>query len=112
VFGVSLSIKKGEVFGLVGINGSGKTTIMRHLMGFLKLDSGSSAIMNMDSWLYSETIKNHVGYIPGEISFPDVKNGLDFLKLQAEYMSLTDMSFANELMQKLHLDATAKLKRM
>ena len=112
VFGVCLDIKEGEVFGLAGINGSGKTTLMRHLMGFLKPDNGLSAIMNMDSWRYSEKIKKYVGYIPGEISFPDVKSGLDFLKLQAEYMGLTHMTFAEELMQKLNLDATAKLKRM
>ena len=112
VFGVSLGIKKGEVFGLVGINGSGKTTLMRHLMGFLKPDRGSSAIMNMDSWRCAEIIKKSVGYIPGEISFPDVKSGVDFLRLQAEYMGLTDMNFSEVLMQKLNLDATAKLKRM
>ena len=112
VFGASLGIKEGEVFGLAGINGSGKTTLMRHLMGFLKPESGSSSIMGMDCWSSAEKIKKSVGYIPGEISFPDVKSGLDFLRLQAEYMGLADMSFSDELMQKLNLDATAKLKRM
>ena len=35
VFGLDLSIKKGEVFGFLGPNGAGKTTTIRHLMGFI-----------------------------------------------------------------------------
>jgi ABC-2 type transport system ATP-binding protein len=100
------------VFGLVGINGSGKTTIMRHLMGFLHSDSGSSKIMGEDCWHHADRLKKYVGYIPGEISFPDVNSGMDFLKLQADYMGLRDMRYANELVERLNLDPTAKLKRM
>jgi len=112
IFDVNLSIKKGEVFGLVGINGSGKSTIMRHLMGFLHPDRGNTSIMGKDCWKSADKLKKYVGYIPGEISFPDVHSGLDFLKLQADYMSLTSMAYANELIERLNLDPTAKLKRM
>ena len=35
VFGLDLAVKRGEVFGYVGTNGSGKTTTIRHLMGFI-----------------------------------------------------------------------------
>ena len=112
VFDVNLGIKKGEVFGLAGINGSGKTTIMRHLMGFLDPDSGDTSIMGKDCWKNAAEIKKHVGYIPGEISFPDVHSGMDFLKLQAEYMGLHSMAYAKELIDRLNLDPTAKLNRM
>ncbi|MDR0886732.1 MAG: ABC transporter ATP-binding protein [Clostridiales Family XIII bacterium] len=112
IFDVNLSIKRGEVFGLVGINGSGKTTIMRHLMGFLHPDKGRSQIMDGDCWHHSAELKKYVGYIPGEISFPDVRTGVDFLKLQADYMGLRSMNDANELIESLNLDPTAKLKRM
>jgi ABC-2 type transport system ATP-binding protein len=53
-----------------------------------------------------------VGYIPGEIAFPDVRSGWDFLNLQAEYMGLRSMAYANALTLQLNLDPTAKLKRM
>lgn len=112
VFNVDLGINQGEVFGLVGINGSGKTTIMRHLMGFLNPDKGRTSIAGMDCWKNSAGIKKMVGYIPGEISFPDVHSGMDFLRLQANYMSLNNMTYANELIKRLNLDPTAKLKRM
>jgi ABC-2 type transport system ATP-binding protein len=112
IFDVNLGIRRGEVFGLVGINGSGKSTIMRHLMGFLHPDSGKSGIWGMDCWQNAAGLKKHVGYIPGEISFPDVKSGMDFLRLQAEYMGLRSMDYAGELIERLNLDPTAKLKRM
>lgn len=112
IFDVNLSIKKGEVFGLVGINGSGKTTIMRHLMGFLHPDNGNAKIMDKDCWKMPDELKKYLGYIPGEISFPDVHSGMDFLKLQADFMGLKSMVYAEELIDHLNLDPTAELKRM
>lgn len=40
IFDVSLSVKKGEVYGFLGPNGAGKTTTIRHLLGFLKPEKG------------------------------------------------------------------------
>jgi len=112
VFDVSLEIKKGEVFGFVGTNGAGKTTTIRHMMGFLKPQSGSAAINGLDCWSDSAKIKKLVGYVPGEIAFPDAPTGNDFLKRQAEVLGLKDMSYAESIIKKLQLDPTANLKRM
>ncbi|AZZ61247.1 ATP-binding cassette domain-containing protein [Oenococcus sp. UCMA 16435] len=112
VFDVNLSINKGEVFGIVGISGSGKTTIIRHLMGFLKSDKGETLIKNEDCWKNSAELKENIGYVPGEIAFPDAKNGTDFLNTQANFLHLDDMSFADDLVKKFDLDPSANLKRM
>jgi len=112
IFDIDLGIQKGEVFGLVGINGSGKSTIMRHLMGFLQPDKGRASIAGKNCWRHAAELKKYVGYIPGEISFPDSRSGLDFLRLQADYMGLHSMAYADELIERLNLDPTAKLKRM
>lgn len=112
IFNINLFIEKGEVFGFVGTNGAGKTTTIRHLMGFLKPESGSATISGLDCWKDSAEIKKVVGYIPGEIAFPDAKTGTEFLKRQAELLGLNDMSYAESLIQKLQLDPTANLKRM
>lgn len=112
IFDLNLSIEKGEVFGFVGTNGAGKTTTIRHLMGFLKPQSGSATINGLDCWKDSAEIKKWIGYIPGEIAFPDAPTGTDFLKKQAELLSLKDMSYAESIINKLQLDPTAKLKRM
>lgn len=112
VFDLNLSIERGEVFGFVGTNGAGKTTTIRHMMGFLKPQSGSVVINGKDCWNDSAEIKKWIGYIPGEIAFPDAPTGTAFLKRQAELLGLRDMSYAESLIQKLQLDPTANLKRM
>ncbi len=112
IFNVSLEIEKGEVFGFVGTNGAGKTTTIRHLMGFLKPVGGRATIKGLDCWKDAAEIKRSVGYIPGEIAFPDAPTGSEFLRRQAELLGLKDMSYAYQIVEKLQLDPTANLKRM
>ena len=112
IFDLTFEVKKGEVFGFVGTNGSGKTTTIRHIMGFLKAQSGSVTVMGLDAWKDSCEIKKYVEYVPGEIAFPDLKDGNTFLKAQAELLGIKDMSYANYLVDKLQLDPSANLKRM
>ena len=50
IFDLNFEIKKGEVFGFVGTNGSGKTTTIRHIMGFLHQDSGECKVFGLDAW--------------------------------------------------------------
>jgi ABC-2 type transport system ATP-binding protein len=111
-FGVNLSVERGEAFGFVGTNGAGKTTLIRQMMGFLQPDSGSIKINGLDSWTDSAEIKQLIGYIPGEIAFPDAPTGTEFLRRQAELLGLSDMSYAKTITEKLQLDPTANLKRM
>ncbi|GHU71893.1 ABC transporter ATP-binding protein [Clostridia bacterium] len=111
-FDVSLSIDRGEVFGFVGTNGAGKTTLIRQMMGFLRPDKGSISINGLDAWTDSAAIKKSIGYIPGEIAFPDAPTGTEFLRRQAELLGLKDMSYAQSITAKLQLDPTANLKRM
>lgn len=112
VFDVSFKIPKGKVFGYCGTNGAGKTTTLRHIMGFLKPDSGTVRVNGLDPWTHGEQIKPYIGYLPGEIAFPPVESGSDFLRCQAEMAGLTDMSKAERIINALQLDPTANLRRM
>ena len=112
IFGVNLTINQGEMVGFVGTNGSGKTTTIRNILGYVRPTSGSVKVNGLSSWENSSEIAKWVGYVPGEIAFPDLPTGIDFLKCQAEFYGLKDMSYANELIERLQLDPRANLKRM
>lgn len=112
IFGLDFSVKKGEVVGLVGTNGSGKTTTLRHMMGFIHSDSGSVSIAGLDCEKNADKIMKMVGYVPGEIDFPDVGKGTDFLKLQADFLGLRDRSSIGRLADIFKIDLTAPLRRM
>lgn len=112
VFDLNLEVKRGEVYGFVGTNGSGKTTTIRHMMGFLQADKGSVEILEQDAWKNATELKKYVSYVPGEIFFPNVGSGINFLKLQAEYLGIKDLTYTNELIKLLQLDPSAGLKRM
>ncbi len=112
IFDINLTIKKGEMVGFVGTNGSGKTTTIRSIMGFIKPTKGQVLVNDKNTWEHYDEIVKNIGYVPGEIAFPDLKTGIDFLKSQAEFLSLRDLSYADELIEKLQLDPRANLKRM
>lgn len=112
IFDIDLTIKKGEMIGFVGTNGSGKTTTIRNMLGFVKPTSGNAYVNGLESWKNASEIAKSVGYVPGEIAFPDLATGTEFLKSQADFLGLKDMTYANYLIEKLQLDPRANLKRM
>lgn len=112
VFDVSFEINEGEVLGFLGPNGSGKTTTIRQLMGFMKPDQGHVQILGMDCFNDSAKVQEKVGYLPGEIAFMEDMSGLEFIRFMAKMKNMKDMSKAEELMRFLELDARGKIKRM
>ncbi|GAB6182343.1 ATP-binding cassette domain-containing protein [Thermodesulfovibrio hydrogeniphilus] len=64
VKGVSFSINKGEVFGLIGPDGAGKTSIIQILAGVLKADEGKAFVNGIDVTKEPEKVKAFIGYMP------------------------------------------------
>ena len=112
VFDENLIINKGEMIGFVGTNGSGKTTTIRSILGFIKPTKGNCYVNGKESWTNQAEISKLVGYVPGEIAFPDLKTGINFLHSQAEFLNMKSFDYANELIERLQLDPRANLKRM
>jgi ABC-2 type transport system ATP-binding protein len=65
---VSFSVKKGELFGLIGPDGAGKTSIFRMLTTLLLPDGGSAMVTGFDVVTDYKRIRKHVGYMPGKFS--------------------------------------------
>lgn len=79
---IDLCVKKGEVFGFLGPNGSGKTTTIRMLCGLLTPDKGRGTCMGFDILKESDQIKQRVGYMTQQYSFYgdlSVEENLNFI---------------------------------
>jgi ABC-2 type transport system ATP-binding protein len=66
---VSLKIKKGEIFGFLGPNGSGKTTTMRMIAGLYLPDSGTGTCFGLDLITDREEIRQKMGYMTQKFGF-------------------------------------------
>jgi ABC-2 type transport system ATP-binding protein len=79
---VSMRVRRGEIFGFLGPNGSGKTTTIRMMCGLLKPDSGTGTCLGYDIRRESAEIKRNVGYMTQRFSFWDdltIHENLDFV---------------------------------
>lgn len=82
VRGVSLKVRRGEILGFMGPNGSGKTTTIRMICGLLTPDAGSGRCLGFDLRTEAALIKEYVGYMTQRFSLYDdlsVRENLDFV---------------------------------
>ncbi|MFN2110233.1 MAG: ABC transporter ATP-binding protein [Anaerolineae bacterium] len=70
VNGVTLQVRQGETYGLIGPDGAGKTTTTRVILGLLRRSDGESRIMGFDSMRDTYAIRERVGYIAQQFSLP------------------------------------------
>jgi ABC-type multidrug transport system ATPase subunit len=78
---ISLEVKKGEIFGLIGPDGAGKTTMMRIITTLLEFDSGNVSVCGLDPIKEYKELRKKLGYMPGRFSlYQDltVKENLEF----------------------------------
>jgi ABC-2 type transport system ATP-binding protein len=68
---VSIEVRQGEVFGFLGANGAGKTTMIRMLCGLLKPSAGNATVAGLDVYKKSEQIKQNIGYMSQRFSLYD-----------------------------------------
>lgn len=92
VEGVSFSVEPGEVTGFLGPNGSGKTTVIRMLVGLLKITSGHAELLGHSVAKSPPEIRAQVGYLPGTLGL---------------YEHLTAQQFFDHLcgLRRIHVDA-------
>jgi ABC-2 type transport system ATP-binding protein len=79
---IALQVRRGEIYGFLGPNGSGKTTFIRMLCGLLTPDAGSGTCLGYDVRTEQTAIKRHVGYMTQKFSYYEdlsIRENLDFI---------------------------------
>jgi ABC-2 type transport system ATP-binding protein len=84
VYQVSLSVGRGEVFGLLGPNGSGKSTLMKLMLGLLKPDSGSISVDEFDVQRNPIEVRRIVGYVPESPRLYEFLTCIEYLDFVAD----------------------------
>jgi ABC-2 type transport system ATP-binding protein len=75
--GVSLTVEKGEIFGLLGQNGAGKTTLVKILLGITQMTEGRGELLGQP--VGTASVRRKVGYLPEDHHFPDYHTGASLL---------------------------------
>lgn len=107
--GLNLNIPKGKIVGLLGPNGSGKTTMIKLMNGLLQPDRGSIEINGMKP---SKETKKIVSYLPERTYLNDWMKVKDILEFFYDFYEDFDVQKANEMINFLNIDKNEKLKSM
>ena len=104
---LSLSLNRGEIFGLLGPNGSGKSTTLKMLLGLVQPDLGSVSVLGIDAKKDPVTIKKLVGYAPESPHLYEFLTGLEFLDFIGDIYGMSSeekRSRINEYLKALQLE--------
>lgn len=113
LLGVDLDVKKGEIFGFLGPNGAGKTTTIRCILDLIRPQGGSIRVLGFDPQVDSVSVRERVGYLPGELS---MESNLKVEKQLRYYADLRSNNFdwghVEELARRLELDLKLSIKNL
>ena len=109
---LDLAIAPGEVVGLLGPNGSGKTTALRLFLGFLKATGGTAKLGGFDCWSQSVEARRLVTYLPGELRLYDSMTGRQLVKFLGDLRGEKFGGEVDELAKRLDINPDTPLTRM
>jgi len=109
---LTLTIAPGEVVGLLGPNGSGKTTALRLALGFIRPTAGTVTIAGFDCWTDSVQTRQRVTYLPGELRLYESMTGRQLVQFLGKLRGETPGSEVDLLAKRLDIDPDKALTQM
>ncbi len=101
--GVDLTIPRGSVVGLLGKNAAGKSTLIKCLLGLIRIDAGNLRVFNDDSWSLTAQSKARLGYVPQEISLYSWMKVSQIIQYTAAFYPKWNWELANHLVRQWEL---------
>jgi ABC-2 type transport system ATP-binding protein len=101
---LNLSVYRGEVFGILGPNGSGKTTALRVVLGFLKPTAGHAWVAGHECWSDGVAARRHLAYLPGELRLYENLSGRQLVQLLSRLRGRPATGDLEELAHRFDID--------
>lgn len=96
---LSLNILRGKIYGLIGVNGSGKTTTLKLIVGLLQPDSGEIWLDGINRLEQPVEARKRLGYAPETPYLYDYLSGVDYLKFVGQIRGLQGKTLAQEIQE-------------
>jgi len=109
---LSLSVPRGGVFGLIGGNGAGKTTVIKHILGLLKAQTGTVRVFGLDPVANPVGTLGRIGYLSENRDLPDWISVGQLMRYTQAFFPNWDENYAEELRQAFDLDPNARIKTL
>jgi ABC-2 type transport system ATP-binding protein len=109
---LSLCVPRGGVFGLIGGNGAGKTTVIKHILGLLKAQAGSVRVFGLDPVQNPVGTLGRIGYLSEDRDLPDWMSVAELMRYTQAFFPSWDETYAAELRDAFDLDPSAKIRNL
>ncbi|GMW00114.1 MAG: ABC transporter ATP-binding protein [Candidatus Hydrogenedentota bacterium] len=107
---LDLDVMKGEIFGYLGPNGSGKTTTIKMLLNLIFPTSGTIKIMGSDD-ITSPSVRKHIGYLPEGAYYPDFLKGEEILRFYGQLYGLGGKDLEKRIDSTIELVGMSKARK-
>jgi ABC-2 type transport system ATP-binding protein len=108
--GLDVRVRRGDVHGFLGPNGSGKTTAIRAMLGQIRLGGGELSLFGMDHWRDATRIHRRLAYVPGDVTLWPGLTGGECIDLLGHLHGTANPRARDRLIEQFALDPTRKTR--
>ena len=101
---LTFTVQAGEVFGYLGLNGAGKTTTIRLLLDLIRPSAGHVELFGLDVRTGGRSIRERVGYLPGDLRLYERLTGREHLRYFASLRAMDSLGDGGQVAERLELD--------
>lgn len=107
---IDLTLPAGTILGLIGRNGSGKTTTLKAMLNMINLDGGTISIFGQDHIGDEQAIKQRIGFVPDECSLPPTLNASQVEKVLSPLFPQWDSGWYGSLLERFSIPQKQRIK--